>query len=960
MAAAEKLLWGETWPIEVLILDGSLAPITGSSTIVMSIRRKSDDYFLDFADATFKNSGWTTREVQLTQVDATNSPGEYKYAWGTSAVTNEVADDLYVLRVRDSSGSAASPAYIGEIQADGDLKDIKDDLTSILADTNEMQGKLPTNNIMGSSDKDDHDTDIDAILSRVDVTISVALAALESHGDSTWSTATGFSTPADLATLQSHGDSTWATAVGFATPGDLSALQTHGDGAWATAVGFATPGDVSAAQVAIIAAGAAWVTATGFATPADLTALQSHGDGTWATATGFATPTDVTNAQVAIIAEIDANEVKIDTIISTGGAGPWSTASVAGLATSAEIAALEAHGDATWSTAVGFAVPGDAMTLTVGERAAIEAALAAVHGAGSWATATGFATPGDLSTLQSALESYGDANWATAVGFAVPGDAMGLTAAAVDSIWDELRLPGHTTPGTFGFYLDAQVSLAGGGGLTQQQVRDAMKLAPTGGAPAAGSVDEALDNIETDTAIMEPLVSANLDAAISSRSNHTANDVDTVLTAAHGSGSWQQSASSGDWSTAEREQIRDALGVDGTKTAATGGQLQDVLTDTAAIDARLPVDPADESLQQASHTATQAAIAALNDLSQADVQAAMAAQGYTSPRAVKLDNLDATVSSRSSHSAADVDSTLTGTHGVGAWTTATGFATPANLTALQSALEAYGDASWVTAVGFATPGDLAALQAHGDGVWATAVGFAIPGDAMSLTVAERNAVEATLAAAHGSGSWEGSTPTQVALAVWGEALPGAYGAGTAGFIVGTNLDVVVSTRSSHSAADVNSLLSVGHGAGSWATATGFATPADVSTSEANVLAAIAVLNDIDITDVQAAFDAQGYTSVRAALLDHLDADVSSVPSAVWAFNISGNTNKTTQAGGMLNICRKAVTNRYTLTPGASYGTFVLLEDNDITPALSQLVYDALGNGIASAALSPARRDKSTI
>lgn len=41
---------------------------------------------------------------------------------------------------------------------------------------------------------------------------------------------------------------------------------------------------------------------------------------------------------------------------------------------------------------------------------------------------------------------------------------------------------------------------SGGGGLTEQQVRDAMKLAPSAGAPAAGSVDEHLDNIEADTA----------------------------------------------------------------------------------------------------------------------------------------------------------------------------------------------------------------------------------------------------------------------------------------------------------------------------------------------------------------------------------------------------------------------------------------------------------------------------
>jgi hypothetical protein len=40
------------------------------------------------------------------------------------------------------------------------------DIDAILADTNEMQGKLPTNNIIGSSDKDNHDTDIDTLLTR--------------------------------------------------------------------------------------------------------------------------------------------------------------------------------------------------------------------------------------------------------------------------------------------------------------------------------------------------------------------------------------------------------------------------------------------------------------------------------------------------------------------------------------------------------------------------------------------------------------------------------------------------------------------------------------------------------------------------------------------------------------------------------------------------------------------------
>lgn len=75
------------------------------------------------------------------------------------------------------------------------------------------------------------------------------------------------------------------------------------------------------------------------------------------------------------------------------------------------------------------------------------------------------------------------------------------TASVVtDAVWDEAQ-SGHTTAGTFGKFLDVEVSsVSGGGGLTQQNVRDAMKLTPTGGSPSSGSVDEHLDDILTDTA----------------------------------------------------------------------------------------------------------------------------------------------------------------------------------------------------------------------------------------------------------------------------------------------------------------------------------------------------------------------------------------------------------------------------------------------------------------------------
>lgn len=51
---------------------------------------------------------------------------------------------------------------------------------------------------------------------------------------------------------------------------------------------------------------------------------------------------------------------------------------------------------------------------------------------------------------------------------------------------------------------------------------------------------------------------------------------DTKLTAEHGAGNWDGSGFG--WDAAEREQMRDALGIDGDKTTATGGQLQSLNT----------------------------------------------------------------------------------------------------------------------------------------------------------------------------------------------------------------------------------------------------------------------------------------------------------------------------------------------------------------------------------------------
>lgn len=138
-----------------------------------------------------------------------------------------------------------------------------------------------------------------------------------------------------------------------------------------------------------------------------------------------------------------------------------------------------------------------------------------------------------------------------------------------------------------------------------------------------------------------------------------------------------------------------------------------------------------------------------------------------------VDNVNATISSRSSHSAADVwaagTRTLTsfGTLAADVWAVATRV-----LTAGTNIVLAKG--TGVTGFNDPTVGAIA------DQVW-----------------------DETLADHLGAGSTgSGLNAAGSAGDPWATALPGAYGAGSAGKIVGDNLNATVSSRSSHSAADV--------------------------------------------------------------------------------------------------------------------------------------------------------------
>ena len=61
-----------------------------------------------------------------------------------------------------------------------------------------------------------------------EVDLSEEFAAIKTHGDANWTTATGFATRDDLQALQAHGDEAWASAdtSGLATSDDLVQVAT--------------------------------------------------------------------------------------------------------------------------------------------------------------------------------------------------------------------------------------------------------------------------------------------------------------------------------------------------------------------------------------------------------------------------------------------------------------------------------------------------------------------------------------------------------------------------------------------------------------------------------------------------------------------------------------------------------------------------------------------------------------
>lgn len=200
---------GAIEPIEAAILDVNNLLITGLSDIVVSIRRISDDYFLDFSDNIFKNTGWITRQQTLTEVDLTNAPGEYSYSWDTSLITNETANDTYAIRVdQEPLDQVANTPQFGEIKAGQYVDNIDAAITTratptqvktqadqALVDYDPPTGAelAATEAAIRGSDSDDLKTisdQIDGVPATTDVVLTAA------HGSGSW---VGLGSPTTIA-----------------------------------------------------------------------------------------------------------------------------------------------------------------------------------------------------------------------------------------------------------------------------------------------------------------------------------------------------------------------------------------------------------------------------------------------------------------------------------------------------------------------------------------------------------------------------------------------------------------------------------------------------------------------------------------------------------------------------------------------------------------------------------------
>ncbi len=180
--------------------------------------------------------------------------------------------------------------------------------------------------------------------------------------------------------------------------------------------------------------------------------------------------------------------------------------------------------------------------------------------------------------------------------------------------------------------------------------------------------------------------------------------------------------------------------------------------------------------------------------------------------------------------------------------------------------------------GLSNAGDTANIgMSQGDlllGTGNTAGTIVISGDAKltnssaGATVTD-NRIDSRQNTDHGSGSWTTATGFATQADILSDATPFA----------GANIDAAISSRST-----VSGILAASLASGDDVnTALSRLDNIDLDVAT-NIPALISALNDLAIADIQTAMTNQGYTAARSVLLDNLDATISSVNSAIAALN----------------------------------------------------------------------------
>lgn len=439
---------------------------------------------------------------------------------------------------------------------------------------------------------------------------------------------------------------------------------------------------------------------------------------------GLALPADVTSSTATITAAIPSAATNATTLLDQALSG-HTTAGTAGKALS--------NADVAAST---LAVPGSPMTLTAGERTAINSTIVAAHGV---------ALPSDVTASTSAVNTHTDAAVAP---LAVPGSAMTLTAGERTSI--QSKIISDATP-FVGANIDVQVStrLAASGYTappTSAANATAIWTQALPGAFAGGSAGAIVGtNLDTNigsrlaTAGYTPPPTANQSAAAVwdelTAASTTANSFGLLLKTNLDINVASRLATAGYAVPPSAAANATAVWQTSVPGAFSSGQAGFVLGTNldATISSRLPT-----SSYAAPPGATVIAAAVWDELTAASTTA------NSFGALVKL-QLDAAVTSRMA--------TFT-------------YTTPPTVGAISTQVRAdiitdHGAGSYITATGFST---LTAAQ-----VWATVVPGAfssgqagymlgnLPTTAAPTAVAISTQVNADLTTAHGSGSYQTAT-----------------------------------------------------------------------------------------------------------------------------------------------------------------------------------------------------------